>query len=184
MECKTTNHNTTPVKKKSVRMTYAALANVYRWLIIVTSLMEMIFGSYGFVTTEKLVGGSASLLFAMTGILLFYSMMTKNLILLSLIQVFTCSYFMILLIVIITSLYLGLDDHLLVGIYFAGFFFFLLQAILMNEYAVIKFQRLDYQIIGDDTTDTYLSDDQRLMTSSHATFASRAAMQSYRASQV
>lgn len=122
----------------------------FKILLIVTSLTESISGFLIFIDTNQLVTASAGILFSITGFMLLYALITNHLLMLSLIQVFTCSYILIFITISIISLIYQLNDHYILGIYFASLFFFIIQSILLNEFIVIKLNRIDYQLISSD----------------------------------
>ena len=139
-----------PLTNHSSILTSMKLLITFKILLIITSLFETIAGFWIFIDTNQLVTASAGILFTITGFLLCYALVSNHLMLLSLIQVFTCSYILIFITIIIISFYFALEDHYLIGVYFASLFFFIVQAIFMNEFIVIKLNRIDYQLISSD----------------------------------
>lgn len=105
-----------------------------KWLLAVTAAFEAWAGVFLMADRRTdIVAGFAGVVLTITALLLLLSVLADASPVLALVQVFTVTYQLILLILIATSLYMGMRDSFLIGLYFSSLFFFILQSILLKE---------------------------------------------------
>ena len=111
---------------------------VLKWCLVFTSVLQIYAGLYLMVDQlPDLAGSFAGFFIFVTAVLLLIAILTDSLALVALIQVFTVSFELILFLLILISLLFGLKDDLLIGLYAASLFCFILKSILIREYLVI-----------------------------------------------
>lgn len=126
-----------------------------KWLLAVTAAFEAWAGVFLMADRRTdIVTGFAGVVLTITAFLLLLSLLADATALLALVQVFTVTYQLILFILIATSLYMGMRDTFLIGLYFSSLFFFILQFILMKEMVsiVLKQHRRHYEDIEQGST--------------------------------
>ena len=83
-----------------------------------------------------LPGSFAGFFIFVTAVILLMAVLTDSLALVALVQVFTISFELLLLLLTLVSLWFGMKDELLLGLYAATLFGFIFQSILIREYSV------------------------------------------------
>ena len=118
------------------------LKRTIRWLLAATAVFEAWAGVFLMADRRMdMIDGFAGVFLTVTALLIITSVLVDATAVLALLQVFTISYQLILLILIATNLYMGLRDSFLIGLYFSSLFFFLLQSVLLKELIGMAFMQ-------------------------------------------
>lgn len=123
-----------------------------KWLLAATAVFEAWAGLFLLADRRvDMVACSAGLVLTVTALLILLSVLLHAPAALALLQVLTVSYELVLLILIATSLYMGMRDSFLIGVYFSALFFFIMQSMLLREIVLTHHQR-HYEDIENGST--------------------------------
>ena len=141
--------------KRVAKFTCMSSSNITRkilkWCLVVTSVLQIYAGLYLMVDQmPDLAGSFAGFFIFLTGAMLLIAILADALAIVALIQVFTISFVIMLSILIMVSLWFGLQDELLIGLYAASFFCFVLKSILIREYLAISANLLSFEVVRCD----------------------------------
>lgn len=122
---------------------------VLKWSLLFTSLLQIYAGLYLMIDQlPDLAGSFAGFFVCSTAIVLLIALVKNSLAVIALVQVFTVSFQFVIAILILVSLYYGLRDDLLIGLYVASLFCFILESILIREYLAISIPLEPYNLLG------------------------------------
>lgn len=129
------------------------LRKTVKVLLCLSGILETWAGIYLiYDQSHDLVGSFAGFFVTVVGILLVSGSLSDSFPLLALLQVILASFQLVLVILIGLSIYFGMNDNLLIALYFSSLMFMVLQSILLREFLSFYTsspERQDYQDLDD-----------------------------------
>lgn len=130
------------------------LKRAIQWLLALTALLQSWVGLFFLLEHRSdIVSCATGLVLILTSVSILVCVLMDASAVMALLQVFTIVFQMIISILIITSLYFGMQDRLVVAVYFSSLSFFTLQSILLRHLIRICFRELraHYQDVEGST---------------------------------